>query len=111
MNVSIRDDLKVVIDEMPESRAFIFNPDDAVNFAMTVAEAAARCGFQGAQQAVMRHVEERMRSTVTEEIRVAMIQRLALVVPQLTEHKLTPGQFAMRCVDIVLNQAQGRTVA
>lgn len=110
MKVQIRDDNKVVLDELPERRQFVFEPDQAVHFAMSVVEAAAKCGYRNATGQVLAHVESRMQAQVTGEIRMAMIQRTAHVLPQLLEHKLTPGQAAVQIVDIVLNAAQGRVV-
>lgn len=110
MKVQIRNDNKVVLDELPANRQFVFDPDDAAHFAMSVAEAAAKCGFNQAPRMVLDHVESKMRARITDEIRTLMIQRAALLLPQFMERKLTPGQAAVRIVDIVLNTAQGRVV-
>lgn len=110
MKVFVRDDLKVVLDDLPRRRDFVLDADQAVHFAMAVAEAAAKCGFRDAQTSVIRHVEQQMRGKVTDEIRAAMIARAAHVLPQLIEHKLTPAHAAAQIVDIVLGAAQGRVV-
>lgn len=110
MKVHIRDDNKVVLDELPQRREFVFEPADAAHFAMSVAEAAARCGYSQAKAQVLAHVESQMQARITEEIRTMMIQRAAFILPQLIEHKLSPGQAAVRIVDVVLNAAQGRVV-
>ena len=109
MKVNIHDN-KVVLTELPERREFVFDPNDAVHFAMSVALAAARCGHPSARADVLAYVKSRMQARVTDELRTLMIQRASLVLPQLIEHKLSPGQAALRIVDIVLNTAQGRMV-
>lgn len=110
MKVMVRSDNKVVLSELPERREFVFDPDEAVHFAMSVAEAAARCGFTSAKQSVLGHVEQEMQARVTAELRAVMINRVALVLPQLIEKQITPAHAAATIVDIVLNQAQGRVV-
>ena len=45
MKVQIRDDNKVVLDDLPERREFVFDPPEAVRFAQSVIEAACRCGY------------------------------------------------------------------
>lgn len=110
MKVHVRNDNKVVIDEMPKSRQFVFDVDEAVRFAMAIAEAAAKCGYQNSTGAVLAHVESKMQAQVTEAIRVLMVNRAAKVVAQLIEHKQSPADAARQIVDIVLNAAQGRVV-
>lgn len=110
MKVHVRNDKKVVIDDMPERRQFVFDADEAVRFAMSVAEAAAKCGYQNSAGAVLAHVESKMQAQVTEAIHSLMVNRAAKVLPQFYENKLTPAQAARQIVDIVLNAAQGRVV-
>lgn len=110
MKVHVRNDNKVVIDEMPQSRQFVFDVDEAVRFAMAIAEAAAKCGYQNSSGAVLAHVESQMQAKITDAMHEKMVNRAALVVAQLIEHKHTPADAARHIVDIVLNVAQGRVV-
>lgn len=110
MKVHVRNDNKVVIDEMPQSRQFVLDADDAVRFAMAVAEAAAKCGYANSAGTVLAHVESKMHAQVTDALHALMVTRAAKVIPQLLEHKLTPADAARQIVDIVLNAAQGRVV-
>lgn len=110
MKVHVRNDNKVVIDEMPQSRQFVFDVDDAVRFAMAIAEAAAKCGYKNSTAAVLAHVESKMHAQVTDAMHTLMVTRAAKVIPQLIEHKVTPADAARQIVDIVLNAAQGRVV-
>lgn len=80
------------------------NPVDAAELARDLLDAAEQCGCKITLQGPP------VVGQITDALYNSMVIKAAHILPQLIERKLTPGQAAVRIVDIVLNAAQGRTV-
>ena len=81
-----------------------FDPQNAYQIGEALARAAHEARYGAKPESDESYIAGQVRSRVTEDLRVKMVQRIALMLGSMERHRRTPGQIAMALVDAMLRE-------